>query len=221
MSEERQRLLDALDGDPVRVRVLVNEWIPIVQVRVARALLRRKAPCRDARQEVEDLSQDVFAALFAEDARVLRSWDPTRGLSLRNFVGLVAERHTGAILKSSRRNPWTESPAERFELDGHLGEDAGLAPALESKEFLLTLFDLVQQALTPRGLGLFERLVVREETVEDVCQSTGMSVDAVYAWRSRLIKLTRRLGTELMRKLSSSRLVAANATTEKRDEPTR
>jgi len=183
--------------------------LPIVQVRVARALVRFREPARDARQEVEDIAQDVFAALFSDDARVLRSWDPARGLSLRNFVGLVAERHAGAILKSTRRSPWTESPADLFEIETELGEDVGPGIALESKDLLETLFDMVRETLTPRGLELFELLVVREESVEEVCVATGMTPDAVYAWRSRLIKVARTLGNDLMKKVSSSRIATA------------
>ena len=44
---------------------------------------------RDIRQEVEDLSQEVFLQLFAEGGRVLATWQPERGLTLLNFVGLV------------------------------------------------------------------------------------------------------------------------------------
>lgn len=211
-SSDHRRLLLALEkGDANLVKELVSDWIPVVQVRVARALHRRGEVARDARQEVEDITQEVFAVLFADDARVLRSWDPSRGLSLRNFIGLVAERHAGAILKSSRRSPWTESPSDLFELDVHLGEDEGPALALESKDFLETLFDLVRETLTPKGLELFERLIVREESIEDVCASTGMTVEALYAWRSRLIKVTRALGTELMKKMSSSRIAVAKS----------
>ena len=187
------------------------DLIPVVHVRVARALARHRQPSRDTAQEVEDLSQDVFAALFADDAKVLRSWDPDRGLSLRNFVGLVAERHAGATLKSHRRSPWTESPADLFEIEIELGEDEGPGLALESRDFLETLFDRVRESLTPRGIELFELLVVREEPVEAVCASTKMTPDAVYAWRSRLIKVTRALAAELARKISSSRQLAAKS----------
>src|SRR5687768_1618744 len=79
---------------------------------VARGLARRmvKARGRDLRQEVEDLTQEVFVALFADDARALRLWDPARGASLANFVGLLAEREVASILRSGRRSPWTEDP---------------------------------------------------------------------------------------------------------------
>jgi hypothetical protein len=39
--------------------------------------------------------------------------------------------------------------------------------------------------------------MVEERTIVDVCEATGMTTDAVYAFRSRLGKLVRRLVDEL------------------------
>jgi RNA polymerase sigma-70 factor (ECF subfamily) len=55
----------------------------------------------------------------------------------------------------------------------------------------------LQEALSCRGLELFHRLIVEEETVESVCASTGMTADAVYAWKSRIGKVVRRLAAEI------------------------
>src|SRR4051812_50171744 len=84
----------ALAGDPASLDRLVEVLTPVVQARVARTLLanrHRLAGRRVVRQEVEDLSQEVFLALFDRDARVLRAWRPERG-SLESFVGRIAER---------------------------------------------------------------------------------------------------------------------------------
>src|SRR5262245_25583265 len=90
--------------DPAAARELVKLLHPVVQARVARVLWRtRGAAGRDLRQEVEDMSQDVFAFLFQDGARALRAWEPERGLSLANFVGLLAERRTLSTLRSARQ----------------------------------------------------------------------------------------------------------------------
>ena len=210
MTEPRARLLAALDSDGELLRQLILEWMPIVQVRVAR-ILGRWSRARDVEQEVADLTQDVFTELFADDARVLRSWDPARGLSLSNFVGLVAERRAGRILSTLRRSPWTESPEDLTELEI---VDVDPTLALESRDFLETLYHHVRASLTPRGLELFELLLVQGEPVEAVCSRTGMTPEAVWAWRSRLVKVVRMLGEELMKKISSAKIAAAKPTLE-------
>ena len=82
---DRARVARALAGDRGELDVLVALLAPIVQVRVARALARRRdGRGRDLKQEAEDLRQEVFLALFADDGRWLRAWDETRGMSLVN-----------------------------------------------------------------------------------------------------------------------------------------
>src|SRR4051794_26382739 len=78
-------------GDAVAARRFVKELTPVIHAVVARYLLRcRGVSPSAARQEVKDLVQQVFLALFEDDARVLRQWNPARGRTLRSFAGLIA-----------------------------------------------------------------------------------------------------------------------------------
>lgn len=198
MDDERALLDLALSGDIAATRRLVGTLVPIVQARVVRTLVRRRgAAGRDVRQEVEDLAQEVFATLFADGGKVLRAWDASRGLSLASFCGLIAEREAASILRSGRRSPWTEAATELDELERSLAEVPDVEVRVSSREQLARLIDRVRGALSPRGLELFHRLVVDEESVESVCASTGMTADAVYAWKSRITKVVRKLAAEM------------------------
>jgi len=190
----------ALTGDRAAARLLVDRLSGVVQARVARALLRqqRLASGRNIQQEVEDLTQQIFEVLFADGARVLRGWDPERGLSLPNFVGLVAEREVSSILRSGRRSPWTDDPTLDEDLVEAGGSTAPHDAQVASQEILEELLDALRARLSPLGLALFERLMVQEASVEEVCAELKMSADAVYAWRSRLGKLVRELHERLV-----------------------
>lgn len=171
--------------------------MPVVQARVVRILVQRRGGSgRDVRQEVEDLVQEVFAALFEDDGRVLRAWDPARGLSLASFCGLVAEREAASILRSGRRSPWTESATDADALERELPDAPAPEAALSSREEIERLVDRLRETLSPLGLEMFQRLVVEEEPVDSVCRSTGMTPDAVYAWKSRIGKLVRKILSE-------------------------
>lgn len=197
MSDPTPALLRAaLDGKPEAVRALVDALTPTIQARIVHALLRRVRSRRDLRQEVEDLTQDVFCVLFAHDARTLRSWEPTRGLSLRGFVALVAERHVASVLRSGRRNPWRDRPEELDVIESASDTVPGAEPRIASKEALARLLDRLREALSARGLVLFERLYVDQEPIEAVAKEMGMTRDAIYAWRNRVGKLVRRLQSE-------------------------
>ena len=190
----------ALAGDPAALRELVALLTPVIQGRVARTLLARRyrlAGGRDLRQEVEDLSQDVFLALFSRDGYVLRTWQAERGLSLENFVGLIAERQVLSFLRSGRRNPWKEEPLlASDELDPEAPE-SGPEAAASSREHLALLLGRLREELSPLGWRLFELLFVREMSQSEVEAATGLSADAVYAWRSRLRRLAQKVLAEM------------------------
>jgi RNA polymerase sigma-70 factor (ECF subfamily) len=136
--------------------------------------------------------QQVFLTLFDQRGRVLASWDPARGLSLDNFVGLVAERQVLSILRSGKRDPWREDPTLVEDMDGP-SEEPDPEEAAASREELELLLARMREALSPLGWQLFDLLYLQERSVSEVEAATGLSADAVYAWRSRLRKLARSL----------------------------
>jgi RNA polymerase sigma factor (sigma-70 family) len=188
-----------LAGERQAAHTLVLELHSVVQARVARVLRQaRPAADRSIQQEVADLTQEVFGRLFGDRGKVLQSWDPERGLSLPNFVGLVTERHVIGALRSDRRNPWTEDPTMVATLDHHPAETSDPEPMVRSRELLETLLDRLRLALSPLGFHMFRLLYVEECSVEEAAESVHMSADAVYAWRSRLRKLVASLAADLV-----------------------
>jgi RNA polymerase sigma-70 factor (ECF subfamily) len=145
------------------------------------------------------MTQDVFGALFAADGRVLRAWDPARGLSLSNFVGLVADRQVASMLRSGRRNPWRDTPEELDNLELASEAVPGAEPQIQSRRALELLLDRMRAALSPRGLELFQRLYVDEEPIEEVASHMKMTREAIYAWRNRVGKLLRTFAAEFER----------------------
>jgi RNA polymerase sigma-70 factor (ECF subfamily) len=192
------QLQRALAGDRAAVRAFVDALTPPIQSRVARTLLRHRHAGRDIRQEVEDLCQHVFVALFADDARALRAWDPSRGLPLAAFVGMVAEREVSSVLRSQRRNPWTDKPTEEDGLDSPSLAEAGPEQLSASREALHEILARLRARLSERGMQMFLWLYVDEHSVEEVQALTGMTPDAVYAWKSRLGKQVRAIADEVM-----------------------
>lgn len=183
-----------LAGDARATRAFVSTMRPVVQARIARALLRfsSRAAGRDTRQEVDDLTQDVFGQLFANDARVLRRWSPTKGLSLANFVGLVAHRHATKTLMSDRRSPWSEEPMLDAALDRASGSTEPERQIVQ-RDLLVTVLQQVRAELSPRACLLFEALVVERRPIPEVAELTGLSPAALYQWRSRLARRAREI----------------------------
>jgi DNA-directed RNA polymerase specialized sigma24 family protein len=191
----------ALLGDRAQLRSLVDALTPVIQARVARVLLRAGSLDRrgTVRQEVEDLTQDIFARLFAHEGEVLRGWDESKGLSLLGYVGLIAERECISMVRSKRRNPYTERPTEAETLDHHAPQGGGAELDVLTRQMAKTLCLRLHESLSPLGFTVFEKLFCHEQDPESVCQELGMSADALYAWRSRIRKQARALADELTR----------------------
>ncbi len=193
-------VMQALSGHEQAVGHLVDLLTPVIQHRVAQVLLAFHPPGDESAVpgKVEDLTQDVFLILFDDGARVLRSWRPDEGLSLENFVGLVARRRAISNLRSGRRNPWREDPTLSDEHENEPAVDPDPETRAASRQELQLLLRRMQAELSPQGWNLFELLLVEGLPVEGVERRTGMSRDAIYAWRSRLRKLARRLLHEVV-----------------------
>jgi RNA polymerase sigma factor (sigma-70 family) len=186
----------ALDGHPPSVRSLVDLLSPLIAKRVAVTLWQRSRT-RDVSQDVNDLVQDIFLALFQSDGKALRTWDPGRGMSLERFVGMLAQHQVITFLRNGRTSLWRDEPHEDGQLE-KLGDSATTPKAdAMSRENLYLLLDRIPDDLSPRGLELFQRIVLDEEPLETLMSRTGISREVLYQWKSRIFRKLRDLQAEL------------------------
>jgi RNA polymerase sigma-70 factor (ECF subfamily) len=151
--------------------------------------------------------QEVFLALFDNDARALRAWEPSRA-ALPAFISVIAEHEVASIMRSGRRRPYRDEEDGGIAVDDFVG-DVSTDSIVESQELLDALLERLRAELSPKGLELFYMLLVDELPIDEICAKTAMSRDAVYAWKSRLGKLVRKLAAELTE--SSKKIAAAVA----------
>lgn len=183
-----------LAGEVKVRRRFVATLLPVVHVRVARGILRRRNPGGGASQRslIEDYSQDVFEYLFQNDARALRRWDSERGMSLENYVGMIAEQRVAAALRTRSRNPWTEAPTCAEHLDAVTPPQNAPDRDVVARQLLQRLIAEMEEQLSPRGREIFRRLVLDNQPVAVISDELGMSTSAVHAWSSRLRKRLRK-----------------------------
>lgn len=160
-------------------------------------MLRRSssAGSRDARQEVEDLTQQVFVALLENGGERLRRWSGEEG-TLPAFVGTIADHEIASILRSQRTNPWAQQPMVEGMLEAKLDLAASSEQEFLSREELVLLWERLKGELSDLGVDLFIWSFVEERSIEEVQELSGMSASAIYQWRSRLARLIRKLREE-------------------------
>ena len=182
---------DALAGRNGAVARLVERLTPVIQARISRRLLRDRSsrPTTDAREYLADLTQEVFLSLFKNGGEVLRRWDPERGASLENFVGLVAERKAISEVRRIQGKPEQEIDDNLEPLDA--SPQAEPERTVGSKHLLEGLLEHFREGLSPLGWTMFELLFIWEGTVQEVSRDLDMNQEAVRKWRTRLRGMAR------------------------------
>lgn len=180
----------ALDGDQKAQRGLFTALMPHVQKRV-NAVLSRRAGGRATRQTVLDLTQDAFVALFENDGKALRAWDPKKGASLPTWVGRIAEKRVISTLRTAKRNPWTETPTEPATLEYAQGSVASHQGQVAHRDELVRMLDILQAELSDTAFSIFIDLYVEQRAVEAVAAAHALTPNAIYIWRTRLKKKAR------------------------------
>lgn len=185
-------LARALGGGEPGVEVLARGLLTMLPALAARELLPWSGHYRRSpRALAEDVVQDVMLKLFADDGRVLRAWNPERGLGLRGFLRRVVRFHVLQLFRSSAKNPWRDGAAD--ELD-EPSVSAGAEPdALLHQLWLWEVRDLLLAEENERGRALYIALFVEHRSAQEVGDQHEMSQDAVYQWRTRFKRRARRL----------------------------
>jgi len=179
------------------MRALVRRLAPVIERRVASTLWQRSVR-GDIRQEIRDKTQDVFLSLLDSGGKALLAWDPARGTSLEGFVSLLAHRQVISLLRNGSVTPWREEFAELHTIEASAAGAPTAEQVVGSREHLRLLLDAVRERLSPLGLEIFQRLIVDETPIDELSVKLGMTMQALYQWRSRLLKLARQLTAEIL-----------------------
>lgn len=170
---------------------------PAIRYRISK-VLARSARGRTLPVAVDDIAQQVLLVLFADQGKTLRSWDPVRRLSLVQFVGLIAERQALVIARSKRASPFTEDPMEHVSLEPHLTPVRDPESQLAARELFDEIAERMRMDLSPYAMQMFSLLFLEDKSVEQISAELTMTPDAVYAWRSRLVRQARTFASEIL-----------------------
>jgi RNA polymerase sigma-70 factor (ECF subfamily) len=157
---------------------LVQLYLPLI------CYWARRAGLQDA--DVQDLSQEVFAVLY----RTLPSFSYDRHRSFRSWLWTVT-RNKCRELHRRRAAP---VPAGRGgALDGLADDETDRSWEEEHNRYVATrALQLMRTDFEPRTWQACWQTVVEDQPADAVAQRLGMTVAAVYAAKSRVLRQLRR-----------------------------
>lgn len=169
----------AIRGDPRDAASLVDRLLPVIRARVRRRLAY--AGARYA-EEADDLFQEVWHLLLRDEGRVLRAWQPERGASLENYVGLVAEREVGNHLTRwhARKRGGGLDPVDERALETVASNDDSPEVTATTRDLGNALWSHVTGALSSRCALVFQYVFVDHRDSAQVAKTLGIPTQAVY-----------------------------------------
>jgi RNA polymerase sigma-70 factor (ECF subfamily) len=182
-------------GDVAARRRLVEEYSGIVSYGVTVIFQQFGRPSR--REEIEDLCQDVFLALFDQDARKLRQYQGRNGCSLASWIRVVANRLTIDRLRREGRTVSLDDPnnVETSRVrEAHPDAKPGPEPQVEEAQRAAKVREMIGQL--PTKDQLFVQLFYFQGLpIEEVAQTIGITTNAAYVRKMRLHEKLRRLAS--------------------------
>lgn len=184
-SELNATLARCFDGDDAAWERLVDALWPVVAGSVWKSI----GSSMDA-NAVDDVCQDVFVKLCADDCRMLRRFDPARG-ALERYAAVVARSTALDAVRGRGRGSRTVSldvVAEK----ASSSEDA--LPMLEDWELAAAL-----GTLTDRERQVMDMLYRREMSTAETAKELGMAESTVRIHKmSGLAKLRKYFGVNAL-----------------------
>lgn len=176
----------AAAGDRVATVELAERIGPAIRARVLRITRGRPTAAIDP----EDMVQAVWERLFARDARRLRAFDPTRGVTLPGFVSMIAGQAVAEIIEAQQAQKRRAPGGTRDLDDARAVAAGGPDPETHASERgeLAALWQHLEAGLSPQGVLVLQMLYVDRLEPVEIARRTGMKRATVDSWKFKIKK---------------------------------
>ncbi len=184
-----------LAGEPDAAEHLVERFGSVVREAIGRFLAVR---VRGRADLVDDLTHEVFLALFRDDGRKLRTFAGRHGCSFAGWLKVVAVRLTiDRLRRDSRMVALDDDTPGMLELKRGLRSNLPEPEAVMQGAETAARLSRAMAQLGPKDRLLVELHLVRGAALEEVARLLGVSMNAAYVRKSRVLdRLRGWLGAE-------------------------
>ncbi len=180
----------ASSGDADAQAALRERIEPVIRAR-ARAFVARRVARRIGIHDAEDLLQQVWLALWADGARLLRAYDPKRGMGLEGYVGMITQRelwHAAEQLQTQKRS----SEAALSKSSASSSVDSPSPECIVATRQVLAGVDaFVRSQLSARAQHAYVLLYADGKSVAEVARTLGTDEQTVYNFQHEVRKHAR------------------------------
>ena len=184
---EVELLKECILGNKEKWNIFVDKYSKLIYHTIYKTLRVNDKPTRP--DDVNDLFQEVFASLCADNSKKLRMFDPEKGCSsLASWLRMITVRMT---IDHLRKNRPTASIDELPTEPAQTGDQE----AIIDKESLNHLREMLEE-LDAKDKLLVELSFMRELPPEEVAQILHISVGAFYTRKNRVIEKLKKIAED-------------------------
>ncbi len=167
----------AIDGSDAAFRLLHRCYSP----QVYRAVVSRVRHRPSLNEHVDDLVNEVWAYLIANDRQVLRNWDPALS-PFGCYIALISARKVGHLVRRTQSGS-VEVPTPDMLC---FRDDRDLESSLICRDFITRLWVRVETLLGDVDRQLLDRALLGRERACDVAAALGLSASNAYQRTRRM-----------------------------------
>ena len=184
---EVELLKECILGNKEKWNIFVDKYSKLIYHTIYKTLRVNDKSTRP--DDVNDLFQEVFASLCADNSKKLRMFDPEKGCSsLASWLRMITVRMT---IDHLRKNRPTASIDDLPTEPAQAGDQEGII----DKESLNHLREMIEELDTKDKL-LVELSFMRELPPEEVAQILHISVGAFYTRKNRVIEKLKKIAED-------------------------
>jgi RNA polymerase sigma-70 factor (ECF subfamily) len=182
-----QQLIDGcVSGDQASWAIFVKHFNKLIYHSIYKTLRVNAKPTDP--DDINDLFQDLFASICADNCKKLRMFDPCKGVSLASWLRMIAVRMTIDHLRKQRSSTSLEDLLTEPSRDG--GQEMRI-----DDESLQCLRGVLEE-LSDKDKLLIELFYFKELPPEEIARILNISVGAIYTRKNRIIEKIREIARQ-------------------------
>lgn len=186
----------AVAGDRLSIKELIKRLTPTIQISTAQTLSQftSNTEATHSHAEIADYCQEIFMHLFENDCKVLRSWDPEKGMKLKSFISLITKRRVISSLRGHKTTNFLDEKIINEKINTLKTPDE--QNRFIDYNFLLHVIHAIKETISEQGYEIFVLLFLYEQSVDEISEATGLTKNSIYVWKNRIRKQAKDITAE-------------------------
>jgi len=188
----------AIAGNKTALRLLIEHLTPVIQLAVVHILKRctQNYQHNHTHLEVTDYCQEIFILMFKNDSKVLRDWNPNKGMNLKSYISLITKRRVISSLRNIKFTQSLDDDTIDINIDSFLKTPDEEAQFI-NRHLLYRIIKSLKNEISVFGYEIFIQIFLYGYSADEVASKMNLTKNSVYVWKNRLKAQAKNISDQL------------------------